>query len=73
MFKEIKDCLPPNGQVCGFKIDGSKNSAEINFDFPVDGSTGDLTFIYTTNSIPILPAELFQKFPNKTLGGGQGW
>jgi Leucine-rich repeat (LRR) protein len=62
--------LTPNSQVCGFKIDGSKNSSEINFDFPVDGNTGDLTFIYTTTSIPILPAELFRKFSNKTLGCG---
>jgi Leucine-rich repeat (LRR) protein len=70
MLKDLKDYLRPNSQVCGFKIDGSKNSSEINFDFPVDGNTGDLTFIYTTTSIPILPAELFRKFPEKTLSCG---
>jgi Leucine-rich repeat (LRR) protein len=69
-FEDLEDYLTPNGQICGFKIDGSKNSSEINFDFPVDGNTGDLTFIYTTTSIPILPAELFRKFSNKTLGCG---
>ncbi len=70
MFIDLEDYLTPNSQVCGFKIDGSKNSSEINFDFPVDGRTGDLTFVYTTTSIPILPVELFMKFPNKTLGCG---
>jgi Leucine-rich repeat (LRR) protein len=70
MLRDLKDYVSISIQICGFKIDGSKNSSEINFDFPVDGNTGDLTFIYTTTSMPILPAELFRKFPNKTWGCG---
>jgi hypothetical protein len=58
------------GQICGFKVDRSKNSSEINFNVPVDDKTEHLAFIYTTTSIPILPAELFRKFPNKTLNCG---
>jgi Leucine-rich repeat (LRR) protein len=62
--------LNPTSRFCGFKIDVLKNSSEINFDFSVDGNTGDLTFIYTTTSISIMPAELFRKFPNLTVGCG---
>jgi hypothetical protein len=40
MFEDFKDYLNTSIQVCGFKIDGSKNSIEINFYFPVDGNTG---------------------------------
>jgi hypothetical protein len=69
-FKDLEQHLYSSSQACVFKIDESKNSSEINFEFPVSKNTNHLTFIYTTTSIPILPAELFRKFPNKTLSCG---
>jgi Leucine-rich repeat (LRR) protein len=70
LFEDLKYYFAPNSQVCGFKVDRSENSSEINLDFPVDNKTEHLTFIYTTTSIPILPAELFKRFPDKSLGCG---
>jgi Leucine-rich repeat (LRR) protein len=69
-FEDLSHVFPPNSQICGFKVDGSENSSEIDFDFPVDDKTPYLTLIYTNTSIPILPAELFRKFPDKKLSCG---
>jgi Leucine-rich repeat (LRR) protein len=70
LFDALGYYFGPNSQNCGFKINESESSSEINFDFTVDNQTDYLTFIYTNTSIPILPAELFQKFPDKILCGG---
>jgi hypothetical protein len=70
LFDGLSYYFAPNGQNCGFKVDRSENSSEIYFDFPVDDKTRYLTFIYTTTSIPILPAEMFHRFPDKKLSCG---
>jgi hypothetical protein len=70
LFQDLGYYFAPNSQICGFKVDESENSSEINFDFSVDNKTKYLTFIYTTISIPILPAELFRRFPDKILSSG---
>jgi Leucine-rich repeat (LRR) protein len=70
LFQDLSSYFLPNSQNCGFKVDESENSSEINFDFPVDEKYPFLTFIYTTTSIPILPAELFQKFLKNILSCG---
>jgi Leucine-rich repeat (LRR) protein len=70
LFENMEYYLKPDNKTCGFKVNESESSSEINFDFPVDNQTDYLSFIYTNTSIPILPAELFQKFADKTLGCG---
>jgi Leucine-rich repeat (LRR) protein len=66
LFDTLKDYFNETSQECGFKVD-SENSSEINFDFPVDEELKHVTFVYTTTSIPILPAELFEKVPDKKV------
>jgi protein toll len=70
LFDGLNYFFDPGSQICDFKVNESESSSEINLDFPVDNQTEYLTFIYTNTSIPILPAELFQEFPDKYLTVG---
>jgi hypothetical protein len=70
LFDGLNYYFDVKSQHCGFKVDESESSSEINFDFLLDNETKLLSFIYTNTSIPILPAELFREFPDKILFGG---
>jgi Leucine-rich repeat (LRR) protein len=67
LFDTLKAYFNETSQECGFKVEGSENSSEINFDFPIDEKLKHVTFVYTTTEIPILPAELFEKVPDKKV------
>jgi hypothetical protein len=48
-FQDLSYYFLPKEQICGFKVDESENSSEINFDFLVDNKTPFLTFVCTNN------------------------
>jgi hypothetical protein len=61
LFKALPATFKGNAKICGFQ-DGNA-TVDLNLDGNLNESSSVQTVVYTTTSIPILPAELYKKLP----------
>jgi Leucine-rich repeat (LRR) protein len=65
LFSEYNETLSES-KICGFKVgEDQKDSQDLNLDNELNNQDVQ-TIVYRTNSTPILPPELFKKFPRMT-------
>jgi Leucine-rich repeat (LRR) protein len=63
LLSEYNETLSDQSKICEFKVDEVQKDAEdLNLDFKLNNQDVQ-TIVYTTSSNPILPPELFKKFP----------